>query len=364
MAAASGNRGPLRVWCRTCAPNGRGPSENEHRHSTPTCKRCGCLTGRGKGGWPIRVCGDCKKKAAQERARRGRINQCQKCSAKFKASSKQTKFCPSCRPTAEMMTCVICGTVRKRSAAGGNHAGLCCSKKCGGVLLSRRAKERARVAGGGLRSLLVYVKRLVERDKKNHLRAFKSLLVLCARLVANEKRGCLHCGGLLDDPHCRDSLCSDECKQLRQRSQRRDRRKPGNRKHGKRAALRGLPRSYSKAMMIQAVGDRDGWICQLCREVIEDNKLREGSRAPCIDHIVPLNHRANTRHGHTPENVQIAHRSCNEAKGCSVACMSLFECENPREWLKIACVDQTPPGGGLSGGLLGRKTPGALRNDF
>jgi hypothetical protein len=335
-----------------------------------TCKSCGVtVASRGSRGRVPSVCLACKKAKDRDRRRAARHEiDCRGCQKVFvSVGSPSRKLCDDCLSVyrkAEMMTCVICGNARRRWASGGNSAGVCCSKKCAAVLLARRAKERARVAGCGLRSLLVYVKRLVERDKKNHSRALKSLLVLCKRLVANERRRCLHCGGPLNDPHGRDRLCSDECKVLRQRSQIRQRRKPGNRKHGKRAALRGLPRSYSKTMMIQAVGDRDGWICQLCREVIEDNKLREGPRAPCIDHIVPLNHRANTRHGHTPENVQIAHRSCNEAKGCSVACMSLFECENPREWLKIACVDQTPPGGGLSGGLLGRKTPRALRNDF
>jgi hypothetical protein len=335
-----------------------------------TCRSCGvAVASRGLRGRVPSICFACKKAKNREKARAAVYDiECRGCKKAFvSVGSPSRKLCDDCLSVyrkAEMMTCVICGNVRKRSAAGGNHAGLCCSKKCGGVLLSRRAKERARLTEKGLRSLLVYVKRLIEKERNDRSRSLKSLLVLCARLVANEKRNCFRCGGSLQDPHGRDRFCSEECRSSRQRSLARKRRKPGNRKHQKRAALRGLPRSYSKAMIIQAVGDRDGWICQLCREVIEDNKSREGSRAPCIDHIVPLNHRANNRHGHTPENVQIAHRSCNEAKGCSVACMSLVECDDPREWLKIACIDQTPPGGGLGEGLLGLKTPRALCDDF
>jgi len=83
--------------------------------------------------------------------------------------------------------------------------------------------------------------------------------------------------------------------------------------------------------------------------------------SPCVDHIVPLNHKANTRHGHTLENVQIAHRKCNEAKGCSIACPSLFECSNPRLHVREMSINQTPPGVGkaVKNDFL-RKTPRAL----
>jgi hypothetical protein len=328
-----------------------------------TCRKCGVsVCSQGRRGRTPSICASCKRQDAKERPRLRVVNSCRKCESEFEASSKETKFCPSCRPTAEMMTCVVCGTVRKKSAAGGNSAGLCCSTTCAGVLRTRKATKRRADNPDRLLPLLEFVRRLVEKERTDRLRALKSLLVLCARLLANEKRCCLHCGRPLSDPHGMDRLCSSECKALRQRLQIRKnrKRKPGTRKHQKRAALRGLPRSYSKAMMIQSVGDRDEWICQLCRDPIDDSNSREGPRAPCIDHIVPLNHKANTRHGHTPENVQIAHRSCNEAKGCSVACVSLVECDNPREWLKIARIAQYPPGGGLAGGLLGRTAPWPL----
>jgi hypothetical protein len=352
-----GGRIPSR--CKACSASHARKAKREYWQKNPRyrkagspkvgqCMKCGvAVCSRGPSGRAPSTCVPCKKAKNREKARSALYDiECRECHNVFvSVGSPSRKLCDHCLSVhrkAEMMTCVICGKTRNRWASGGNSAGVCCSKKCAAVMLSRRAKERARSRGDGLRSLLGYVKVLIEKEQKNRLRALKSLLVLCERLVANENRCCIQCARPLNDPDGRDRLCSDECKALRQRSQKKIRRKPGNRKHGKRAALRGLPRSYSKEMLIQAVGDRCGWVCQLCCQVIEDSKLREGPLAPCIDHIVPINHKANTRHGHTPENVQIAHRSCNEAKGCSIACISLIECDNPSEWVKIACIDQTP----------------------
>ncbi len=53
--------------------------------------------------------------------------------------------------------------------------------------------------------------------------------------------------------------------------------------------------------------ERDGWICQLCAEPVESD--------PTIDHIVPLSVGGED----SPENVQLAHRSCNSSKQAKVA---------------------------------------------
>jgi hypothetical protein len=39
--------------------------------------------------------------------------------------------------------------------------------------------------------------------------------------------------------------------------------------------------------------------------------------------------------------VQLAHRHCNESKGCSVACPSLIDCIDPRDRIAGSCIDQT-----------------------
>lgn len=59
------------------------------------------------------------------------------------------------------------------------------------------------------------------------------------------------------------------------------------------------------------VFNRDGWMCQLCREPV-DRSLRVPHRlAATLDHVVPLNRGGN----HTRRNVQLAHFICNSIKG-------------------------------------------------
>jgi 5-methylcytosine-specific restriction endonuclease McrA len=60
---------------------------------------------------------------------------------------------------------------------------------------------------------------------------------------------------------------------------------------------------------------RDGWICQLCFEPVDPNLLDEADGRmtpgfPTIDHIMPLSKGGGDR----PDNVQLAHRTCNTEK--------------------------------------------------
>jgi hypothetical protein len=306
-----------------------------------TCRKCGvAVSSRGRRGRTPSICVACKKDAEKERPPFRRTNSCKKCASEFEASSKQTKFCQSCRPKAEMMTCVICQTVRKKSAGGGNSVGLCCSKKCAGILRSRNAKERARARGDGLRSLLSYCKKLINEERLEASREYLSKCVAVAEWMYE-----------WDKP-------------LRARRAHRRTRAKGCRKHTARASKRGLPRSYSRSMSLPAIGDRDAWTCRLCMRPIVDPHDRKSPLSPCIDHIVPINHPENSRHGHTPDNVQVAHRRCNEAKGCSVACESLLTCDSPREWLAIAGIDQTPGVGKNVKNDFCQGTPRALETNF
>lgn len=263
---------------------------------------------------------------ARAKARAWRtVNACAFCSKPFSASSKKVALCHDCRKAlrgAEMMTCVICGKVQKRFKSGGKTAGLCCSKKCGGLLRSIRAKEHSLQKHKGLRCLLQFVKRCIENEAKEISRLYEA-----------------QCRSLSAWMHEWDSP-------LRARRARKASKPKGSKKHATRAKRRGLPRSYGNAMSIECVGKKDDWICRLCMKAIQCPDSRQGRWSPCVDHIVPLNHPANTRHGHTRNNVQIAHRTCNETKGCSLACPSLLECDDPRRHIEMMGIDQTPGRGG------------------
>lgn len=289
-----------------------------------TCKRCGVtIASRGSRVRVPSVCLACKKAKDRDRRRAARHEiDCRGCQKVFvSVGSHARKLCDDCLTVyrkAEMMTCVICGNVRRRWASGGNSAGVCCSKTCSGMLRSKMARERAKLRGDGLRSLLSYVKKLINEERRDASREYLSKCVAVAEWMLE-----------WDEP-------------LRKKRMRKRHKPKGSKKHATRCRKRGLPRSYGREMSIESIGERDGWVCQLCMWPIEDRESRKSRLSPCVDHIVPLNHKANTRHGHTLENVQIAHRQCNEDKGCSVACKMLLHCENPREWLVTAGITQAP----------------------
>lgn len=60
-----------------------------------------------------------------------------------------------------------------------------------------------------------------------------------------------------------------------------------------------------------AIGARDGWKCGLCGGRVDDALAWPHPQSPSLDHIQPLS--VGGRHIHA--NVQIAHLSCNIAKG-------------------------------------------------
>ena len=61
----------------------------------------------------------------------------------------------------------------------------------------------------------------------------------------------------------------------------------------------------------EAIGFRDGWICQICLESVDPALAYPDPRSPSLEHVVPL-----SRGGaHDPSNVVIAHLRCNLSKG-------------------------------------------------
>jgi hypothetical protein len=61
-----------------------------------------------------------------------------------------------------------------------------------------------------------------------------------------------------------------------------------------------------------ALGNRDNWICGLCRGSIDPHLRHPDLESGSIDHITPLGPKHNGKH--TWDNVQIAHYRCNIRK--------------------------------------------------
>lgn len=99
-----------------------------------------------------------------------------------------------------------------------------------------------------------------------------------------------------------DQLSSEERRRVRWRVW--DRRR--------RAALRSV---HSEPYLRSEIGDRDGWVCQLCREPVDSSLDYPDPWSASVDHVVPLSEGGDD----VRSNVQIAHLRCNLKKGAAGA---------------------------------------------
>jgi hypothetical protein len=92
--------------------------------------------------------------------------------------------------------------------------------------------------------------------------------------------------------------CSDECKRAA------DRESGKRAKRRRKAWKRGARREKYKD---KDIFERDNWRCQVCGEKVNCKRQAPHSKAPTIDHIVPLSKGG----ADAPDNVQCAHFECN-----------------------------------------------------
>lgn len=305
-----------------------------------TCQDCGTegLSHGKRGKFPQR-CAACKAKRARPARLCGVV--CRHCNKEFHARYRSRMYCDDClpvyKPAAERFKCKACGASFKKR--GGKSYLIYCSRKCWIQHKFVPARERRQRREKIRKSIEAVSEILAPRD------AIVSAILDSVSRV----RRCFACMAMMPrevgSKGCYERFCSEDCRQQSRRKAIRKARsqRKGSRNHTVRAKKKGLPRQYS--ITLAKVGERDGWICQLCRLPVARNVHHLADLAACIDHIVPINHRANAIHGHTWDNVQLAHRKCNEIKGCTVACASLFDCMDPRRHVAAHAIDQTPPTG-------------------
>ncbi len=74
-------------------------------------------------------------------------------------------------------------------------------------------------------------------------------------------------------------------------------------------------KAYVAPVYLKKMYERDGWICQICREPVDPTLRYPDPMSASLDHIIPL-----ARGGtHEPGNVQLAHWICNVKKWCFTA---------------------------------------------
>lgn len=66
-----------------------------------------------------------------------------------------------------------------------------------------------------------------------------------------------------------------------------------------------------------AIYERDGWVCQICRRAVEPTLHPNHTFAATLDHIIPRS--VAPFPDDSPQNLRLAHRSCNSARGARAA---------------------------------------------
>lgn len=316
------------------------------------CGNCGQEFDAGSNKGPVpKRCYGCRK-VSRRKAPASTHRTCVKCGESFLGRSYRT-HCMPCR-AAKQVACIECGEVFRKSRQGGSSKGLFCTNRCRGIHRRRANGTEARRRQRQRFSRIAQHERSAMYRKR---RMRKELEKIVTFVVKRALMPCRDCGCALPLlrgygvsggwrlPFC--ETCSSQRKCVNRRRSRivgkQRMREAGisvSPRHQSRAKRMGLPRMYGKDVSLPVIAERDGWVCQLCMEPVDTAHGRNHTRAPSIDHIVPLGHPSNRTHGHTPNNLQLAHRSCNALKQCRVACVSLFDCIDPREHVRINRIDQ------------------------
>lgn len=122
-------------------------------------------------------------------------------------------------------------------------------------------------------------------------------------------RNCKECGKLFEPVYGmkRRVFCSEECstKHSKKAEWYKAMKKRNNRT--RRARINSVPSIYYNDKDIFV---RDGWVCGICGETVDENLIYPNPLSASIDHILPLSKRGCD----TPDNVQLAHLICNSIK--------------------------------------------------
>ena len=81
--------------------------------------------------------------------------------------------------------------------------------------------------------------------------------------------------------------------------------------HYRRAVRRGVE---AEKFSPREIHERDGWICQLCDEPVDQDLAWPDPLSASLDHIIPLSHGG----PHTRANTRLAHLVCNTRRGAAM----------------------------------------------
>lgn len=236
---------------------------------------------------------------------------CEQCGKEFDPRWKDNRFCSlecsqeyirQTMTTRKMQNCIVCG---KPFLGEAYRESKYCSRECYKADWHNAHKEkkpRVRSAESIAKQKEREQRKAQEKaqaaDRKKEQKEIKKL---CAILRKREKQlqtcVCQECGREFHPTTSRQVCCSKRCQNKRT-----------NRMKDKRIYQNGTP---DCSISLTRLYMRDMGVCALCGRHIDFDGDSNGAHYPSIDHIVPL-----SKGGiHSWDNVQLACRECNTAKG-------------------------------------------------
>lgn len=219
-----------------------------------------------------------------------------------------------------MRTCLDCGTLIVQKAPGSrrvrcdaHHAGYvqceACGKRCrpkAGNTVCRECQLRPCRQCGERMTMAEYCS---DRCKRR------------ARLQQVGERKCADCGDAFRPNHFAVKYCSPRCRkrhgvQLAKSRGKAYVRYPGwtpQRKAAfdrRNALIRGAS-APGELIIARDIYERDGWVCGLCGEPVDSERVYPDPLSASLDHVQPIS----LGGAHSSTNVQCAHLVCNLVKG-------------------------------------------------
>lgn len=214
------------------------------------------------------------------------------------------KKCYEATRTAQIFTTTVCQYCGKVFHESQNRPNTFCSKKCSSKFYGERRAAQKLENEKALNFFLYDVIAELEEKKEERDILTERLTELQGEInkldaKINRTKICKECGTIFTGESASSVYCSDKCS-----------RKADNRRKEKRLSKNGKP---DHSITLTKLYMRDLGVCQICNKIIDFDCDPNSDDYPSVDHIKPI-----SKGGlHQWDNVQLACRGCNTAKGAN-----------------------------------------------
>lgn len=218
--------------------------------------------------------------------------------------------------------CEYCGKSFRRNRGRSRDAGRFCSRQCSVKFNQKKSQKRRKCtqleflcltcAFCGADFLSIRKSKFCSEECRAKATLEYGRRQYASKQYADKKAVCRCCGKKFQLKYKKSKIfCSEECKRKQERL---------NQHHNYRKRLKN--KIVDSDITLAKLIERDNHICSLCGEKvdvddysIDDNgNFIVGDNYPSIDHIIPLS----LGGLHSWDNIQLAHFSCNRARGARI----------------------------------------------